>query len=189
MSADHHLSCTYPIIAFIQWKGKLNNAGCFFFFYWIYLNTIVMLTLTQLSPGDSSIAVPQSQTLSLQVFSKFWGKKCSQGRQGLGKRLFILPLSFWIERNTFLGDLFLRSTIFMKAHTIFSKLFSFFSLKIYSNHLKVKDYSQQQQQKILPLTWNLLLLQEKNDFKFQEASICSIKSGWYIQFIGVKPRI
>lgn len=95
-----------------------------------------MLTLTQLSPGDSSIAVPQSQTLSLQVFSEFWGKKCSQGRQGLGKRLFILPLSFWIERNTFLGDLFLKSTIFMKAHTIFSKLFSFFSLKIYSNHLK-----------------------------------------------------
>ena len=42
----------------------------------------------------------------------------------------------------FLGDLFLRSAIFREPDTVFSKLFSILSLKTYSNHLKVKDYSQ-----------------------------------------------
>lgn len=79
--------------------------------------------------------------------------------------LFILPVWFWIEKY-FLGDLFLRSAIFRKPHTIFSKLFSILSLETYSNHLKVKDYSQWQQQKMLVLTLNLLLVQEKTTANF-----------------------
>lgn len=49
------------------------------------------------------------------------------------------------ERLFFLGGLFLRSTTLRKPHTILSKLFFFFSFKIYPDHLRVQDYSQQQQ--------------------------------------------
>lgn len=114
---------------------------------------------------------------------------CSRCRQGLGKRCYLFcSCSFgW---KILLGDLFLRSAIFGKPHIIFSKLFSFFSLKIYSNHLKVKDYSQKQQQKMLQLTLNLLLLQEKTTSNFTKIVFPPLYLDYITQFIeGKIPRI
>ena len=85
-TTDYSLLYAQTITAFIQWERKLNNAYC------ICLTTIVTLTLTELSPRTTSIAVPLSQAVSLQVFSEFLDQKCSRYRQGLGKRCYLFCL-------------------------------------------------------------------------------------------------